>query len=330
MKTTQILGSCLVLSFCATASAQSPRIQQSEQFQRRQEITAPAMRLEPGQTVPELYPGESEDVGPQHLLQLKARPTQFEVLVDSQFYWSDNVNYAGSNAERESTVFVNTFQAAYAPRGLTLNGREVLPRIGLRSQWYNYGLDGGNDSFLGSLDFEAHTLFAEGRYYLAQNWQAYLGVEASMLFDQGDYGDDFYSEIAPYWGVQWFWPIGENKLVSAGYRGFYHFSDTETFFTPSNVNDRTDHSLTFSYAHEILPKLVLQPFYRFQYTYYTEVNKRHDLLHELGLALGYRFNNCASVRTFVGYQIKDASSKSFLPDYEKLDAGIGATLVFRF
>src|SRR5688500_9042449 len=130
MKTTQIVGSCLVLSFCATAYAQSPRIQQSEQTQRRQEITAPAMRLDAGQTVPDLYPGENEDVGPQKVLQMKPRRTQFEVLVDSEFYWSDNVTYAGSNAEQESTVFVNTLQLAYAPRGLTLNGRDILPKIG--------------------------------------------------------------------------------------------------------------------------------------------------------------------------------------------------------
>lgn len=330
MKTSQLLGSCLVLSFCATAYAQSPRIQQTEQFQRRQEITAPALRLGETENVPELYPGESEDVGPQRLLQMKARRTQFEVLLDSEFYWSDNVTYAGENAERDSTVFVNTFQAAYAPRGLTLGGREVQPRVGLRSQWYNYGLDGGNDALLGSLDFEAHTLFAEARASLAPNWQAYLGTEASMLFDQGDYGDDLYSEVAPYWGLQWFLPFAQDKVLSIGYRGYYHFSDTEAAFTPSDVNDRTDHSLTFSYAQEIVPKLVLQPFYRFQYTYYTAINERSDMLHEFGLAAAYRFTHWASLRTFVGYQIKEASSKSFLPDYEKLDAGIGATLVFQF
>ena len=131
--------------------------------------------------------------------------------------------------------------------------------------------------------------------------------------------------------MQWFRPIAENKLVSVGYRGYYHFSDTETVaFLPSDINDRTDHSLTISYTQEILPKLIVQPFYRFQYTYYTEFNERHELLHDLGLALGYHFTPWASVRTFVGYQIKDAESRAVLPDYKKLDVGVGATLVFRF
>jgi hypothetical protein len=280
--------------------------------------------------VPDLYAGEDKDVGPQRVLQLKPRRTLFEVVVDSQYVWSDNVTLANSNKE-ESTLFVNTLQVAFAPSGLLLNGHEIAPRIGLRNQWYNYGLTpGGNDRFLGSLDFEAQTFFAEARYRLADQWHALLGTEVQQLVDQGDYSDDFYREIAPYLAVQWFRPLANNKAVSATYRGSYHFSETESLFFPDNLNNRTDHSITLSYIQEIVPKLVLQPFYRFQYTYYTEFNQRHDLLHDFGVSLAYHFNRCASLRTFAGYQIKDVQSKSFLPDYEKLDVGIGGTLVFEF
>ncbi|MFN7137706.1 MAG: hypothetical protein ACK4UN_00025 [Limisphaerales bacterium] len=327
-----LLGSCLFLSICVSY-AQTPRVQQLEQFQRRQEITAPPMSLAPGQAVPELYPGESEDIGPQRILQLKPRRTYFEALVDSQFYWSDNVTLAGDN-EQDSTIFVNTIQAAFAPRGLTSRDRDIQPRIGVRGQWYNYGLTGGNDRFLGSLDFHAQTLFAEVRYSLAQNLQLYVGTDLSRLVSQSDYDDPFYREVAPYLGFQWLKPIGENKAIGINYRGTYHFSETRSFFFPENVNDRTDHSVSLAYTHELMPRLVLQPYYRFQYTYYTEFNERHDYLHDLGLSLAYHFTNWANLRTFASYQIKDAGRGSVrfanLPDYEKLDVGVGATLVFRF
>lgn len=335
MKFTQIFGSCLALSFCAStaAYAQSSRIQQSEQFQRRQEITAPAMRLEAGTSVPELYPGENEDVGPQRVLQLKPRRQWFDVFVDTQFYWSDNVNYGGSANELESTVLINTLQAAFSPTGITLRGREFLPQVGVRSQWYNYGLAGASDHALDQLDldFEAQTIFAEARYAFTSNLHGYAGVEANRLTDQFDYDDRFYREIAPYWRLQWFWRLSDSKILSAAYRGFYHFSATETFaFLPSNLNDRTDHSFTIAYTQEILPRFVVQPYYRFQYTYYTEFNERHEYLHDFGLSLRYHFTNWASVRTFAGYQIKDSDGGVALPDYEKLDLGVGAMLVFRF
>ncbi len=330
MKKTQILGSCFALSLCATAYGQN-RVEQSEQFQRRQEITAPSMRLESGTAVPELYTGENEDVGPQRVLQLRKRRTYFEVLVDSQFMWSDNVTLADNNKE-ESTIFVNTLEAAFAPSGLNWNGNPIEPRIGLRNQWYNYGLTpGGNDRFLGSLDFEAQTLFAEARYRFAGDWFALAGIEAQQLVDQFDYSDDFYSHIAPYFGFQWFRALSDTKALAASYRGSYHFSDTDSFFAPSDVNDRTDHSLTFSYSQELVPNLVLQPFYRFQYTYYTAQNERHETLHDLGISLAYHICKNASVRTFAGYQIKDTDdSKSVLTDYEKLDIGVGATFTIQF
>lgn len=337
MKTSQILGSCLVLSVCASVYGQN-RVEQTEQFQRRQEITGPTLKLEDGATAPELYGGENQDVGPQRILQLRPRRTYFDVLVDSQFLWSDNVTLAGAD-KTESTIFVNTVEAAFAPTGLTLDGREIQPRIGVRNQWYNYGLTpGGNDAFLGTLDFEAQSVFAETRYRVADEWYLLLGVEGQRLVDQFDYSDDFYQEIQPYIGAQWFRALGDNKAITAAYRGAYHFSDTESFLPGvGDVNDRTTHSLTLAYVHELMPKLVLQPFYRFQYTYFTGENRfsgdeqRSDFLHELGASLGYHFTRNISLRTFAGYQVKNVDDeKSSLPDYEKLDIGAGATFNIQF
>lgn len=330
MKTTQILGSCLVLSVCASVYGQS-RIEQSQQLQRRQEITGPALRLEQGENAPALYSGENEDVGPQRILQLKPRRTYFDVLIDSQFMWSDNVTLAGQN-KSESTIFVNTFEAAFAPSGLTLSGRPIEPRIGVRNQWYNYGLTpGGNDQFLGSLDFESQTVYGEVNYRAGDQWSVLAGIEGEQLVDQFDYSDDFYQEISPYIGAQWFKSISQNKAIAVTYRGSYHFSDTESPFDPSDVNDRTEQSLSFNYSQELVSKLVLTPYYRFQYTYFTAERERNDLLHDFGVILAYHFNRNVSVRTFANYQVKNVDDeRSVLPDYEQLNIGAGATFNIQF
>ncbi len=320
---------CLgLLVFTTPLFAQAPRaVQQAEQLERQRQIQAPKMELKRGQLAPELYPGESEDVGPQRILRLKPRRTLFEVVADSQYFWSDNVLLAGAN-ETESTIFVNTIQAAVAPSGLTLKNRDIAPRIGVRAQWFNYGLD-GSDNGLGVFDFHSETAFAEGRYHCGNNWHLSLGFEATRLTDQGNY-DEFYRELAPTWAVQKFFPIGHNKLIAANYRGFYRFTETDALFTPRDINDRTDHSLALSYSHELFPRFLAQPFYRFQYTYYTGSRSRHDTLHTVGMTLSYHFAKWASLRTTASYEIKDSGDETILTDYEKLDVGLGASLVFRF
>ena len=72
----------------------------------------------------------------------------------------------------------------------------------------------------------------------------------------------------------------------------------------------------------------MQPYYRFQYTHFTEGEDRNDYLHSLGLGIYYFFTEQFSVRGFVSYDIRQ--SNIVLAEYKKLDAGVVVNFNFRF
>ena len=131
-----------------------------------------------------MYPGENLDVGPQNILRLTPRPNYFDVLFDSQVFYSDNANFAQGEAMIHSAVFVNTAQAAITPPEFNLGPGKFAVAVGYISQWYNYQ----NDR-MHSLDFTAQTVFISARYTL-DNWQFSLGGNYTRLLDQADLRTD--------------------------------------------------------------------------------------------------------------------------------------------
>lgn len=326
------VSACGVLFACAlSVSAQNSAIQQSEQTQRHREIQSPAMRLDHSQDAPELYAGENQDVGPQRMLRMRPQRAWWQTRVDSEFVWSDNPTLAGSGFEKDSTVFINTIEAALAPSDVKLHGHPIYPRLGVRAQWYNYGVIGtGHDAFgtsMNNFDFHSEYTFAEARYELPKNFQTMAGVDFGRLMSQGNY-NEFYREMTPSWGLQWRHQISDVQTLTLAYEGNYHISTT---VAPSrDMNNRVDQNFYISYTHEVFPNLVLQPFYRFQLTRYVESGARTDTLHDFGLTVTYYFTKWASVRAFTSYQIHKSAKELILPNYEKLDAGLGAALHLRF
>ena len=285
------------------------------------------LTLKPGDTAPELYPGENEDVGPQRILKVKPRRKYVEGGADSQYYYTSNVLL--TKDATESALFINTVHLALAPDAYEVGGGYLSPRLGFRNQWYNYGLDGTHNPW-GAFDFDAQTIFAETSYRFLQNWVVLASLDATRLLDQHGY-DEFYKELAPGWGLQRIFPLTDRQVVSLAYRGYYHLSEVGPPMA-SNANDRHDHTFGVSYGLEIVPKLFLQPFYRFQVTGYTgnlDGRSRTDTLHSVGATLSYWFNSWSGVRTFVNYDHKE-SNDPFTPNYEKFDAGGGVSLLVRF
>ncbi len=111
--------------------AQPTAVQQMESLQRTME-QQPSLSLKAGTNAPELYPGENEDIGPQHVLRVKPRRTMFEVGVDSQYFYTANALLNPSGQRQISTaVAVNTIQAAFTPGPFKLGKRQVFPHRGL-------------------------------------------------------------------------------------------------------------------------------------------------------------------------------------------------------
>jgi len=324
------------------ANAQTPgAIGQVDSVQQRRQIEQTARSYEESESAPELYPGESSDVGPQSVLKFKPHKTYVQAMADAQYFYTDNL-FLNEQGRQESDVLVSTAQIALAPTPYDLGGGKLAPRLGYRHQWYDFGLasntrltvfDLQTQTFrsarLNEFDFNAQTIFIDGRWK-RENWTIEAGFDFARLMNTADY-DQFYREFAPRWGVQRLFPLNETKAFSVGYEGDYRFADTAlppvTF--NEDFNSRTDHSLFIAYTHTLCKHAVVQPFYRFKYTHFTAGENRDDYLNSFGLALHCFFTPQISVRAFAGYDIMNTSG-SLAQDYNRLDAGGGANLSVRF
>jgi hypothetical protein len=124
-------------------------------------------------------------------------------------------------------------------------------------------------------------------------------------------------------------------MFVAGYKGYYRVTDTTPAISvpflanKGDVNDRTDHTLTLAYSQLVCPKVIVQPFYRFQYTHYTG-SSRNDALNTVGLFIHYNVCKYASARAFASYERRDTDNHTLAADYDKVDAGLGVSLNVKF
>jgi hypothetical protein len=320
----------LVLAGVISSRAQPAAVQQLENTRQAQQQQTLLPGLVAGTNAPELYSGENEDVGPQRILRINPRPTYFDALLDSQVFYTDDANFDSRANAIGSAVFVNTIQAAFAPPPSALGSGKFAPAIGFASQWYNYG-----NNRMSALDFEAQTFFFNGKYTFGK-WQLGVGVNYTRLVNQSDY-DQSYGEWMPTFGVQRLFAINDNMLLAVGDQVDYHFTEVpSTFGTnsgPANINDRLDDVVSVTFSWQMTRHLILQPYYRFQYSNYQYntalTSDRNDYLHTAGVTLAYYFNQNASLRVFFNYNRRQ-SDDPFTPAYHECDGGLGASLEFKF
>ncbi len=340
MKTSSLppaLLAALWVAGSAAAQAQAPNaIEQTDALKRRQEMERMFKDANAtGGNMPELFSEETKDVGPQSILKLKQKKSYFEAVLDSQFFYTSNMflqeNGTGARLT-ETSMFVNTAQLALAPTPYQIGPGQLAPRIGYRHQWFDYGLE-SNKRGLGTFDFDVSDVFVDLRYRLPNNWTFEVGFDWMRLLNHTpsyfSY-DEIYKEYVPRVGVFRQFAISETKVFSVGYQGNFHFSETPGNL-PENQNNRTDQSLVAAYTHALTSQLVLQPYYRFQFTHYTAspLGSRNDLLHTFGLSVNYYPTERFSVRLFAGYDLKE-SDQPAVPDYRKLDAGLGLNFNLKF
>jgi len=332
MNTLTAITTAFIFGSIATGHAQlAAAIDQVDTVQQRRQMDESMKTLTGDESAPELYPNESSDVGPQSVLKIKLRPTHFEAQADVQYFHTDNM-FLVENNEQDADVLVSTVQFALAPTPYELGNGFFAPRLGYRHQWFNFGLSGkeldGTGIDLDEFDFNAQTVFIDGRWSRG-NWILEAGVDYTRLMDSSDY-EDFYEEIVPRWGVQRLFPLCENSVLSLGYAGDYRFTDIDQPFLPSGLYDRTDHSVFAAVSHTLCPYAVVQPFYRFKYTHFTDdVVDRDDMLHTFGLALHCPITRQVTLRAFAGYDLLESDDPS-MPDYRKFDVGGGVNLTVRF
>jgi hypothetical protein len=319
----------LVFGGLVSVRAQQASIQQLQNIQqsRLQESLLPASAVAIT-NAPELYPGENVDVGPQRILRLNPSPKYFDLLFDSQAFYSDNANFSAAPNMVGSMVYVNTLQASITPTVWNLGPGKLSSAIGFASQWYNYG-----NEHLSALDFDAQTFFAGGKYTI-RNWQFTLSGNFTRLVNQVDYDTETYREWLPAASAQRVFQITDNLLFAIGNQVDYHFTQVPAVFGGrTDLNDRLDETVYLTFSWQITHHLIAQPFYRFQYSYYPNntlsTGSRNDYLHTFGVTLLYYFNDKLSARTFINYNRKQTDDP-LTPGYHEFEGGIGGALEFKF
>jgi hypothetical protein len=323
----------LVLIFAIReAASQTPgAVEQVDSERQRRAAAQPVTAsFEETGPAPELFPAESSDVGPQSILKLKPRKTLIEALADVQYFHTDNMLLTEQN-KQEAEVLLSTAQIALAPTAYELGPCRFSPRIGYRHQWYDFGLDGAkfrnSTRKLNEFDFNASTAFADAQW-AHEDWICGVGFDFTRLLTTSDY-DEFYKEYVPRWRLQRIMPLDEKTIIAIGYDGDYRFSEGKTFFA-EDFNDRTDHAVSALCTLQLCRYALLQPYYRFKYTYFTSQVDRQDYLHSVGAALYCFFTPQISLRAFVGYDWKKSDGRTPGPEYDQVSAGGGVNLTFRF
>jgi hypothetical protein len=300
---------------------QFQNIQQAPQFQTHQPGSLSTTNA------PELFSGEDADTGPQRILRLAPRPDYFDVFLDSQVFYSDNANFVQGAAVIGSAVFVNTVQTAYTPPDVKWGSGRFAPTAGFVSQWYNYG-----NHRMAKYDFDAQTVFVGGRYTL-DDWQFGLGGNYTRLLSQPGYSQT-YSEWLPALTVQRIFPVNDRLLLVLNNQLAYHFSSVpSTLGTYTEINNRLDEAISLTVSWQIMSRLNLQPYVRFQYSNYRhntlQNSDRNDYLSSCGVTLAWYFNKQVSLRTFFNYNVKQTNDP-FTPAYHEDNGGVGVNLNLTF
>ena len=342
MKTKFIFLAAAAVFFTAlNTSAQMPNAsQQVDSLQQRRQLEQAAQLMIATNAVPELYAGESGDVGPQSVLQVKPRRTYIQAFADMQYFYTDNMFLANQN-KQGADVLVSTVSAAIAPTPYDFADGQLAPRLGIQQQWFTYGLASsakvGAYNFathtfkqvnIGQFDFNALTAFSD-LAWSRDNWTFTLGGFYRQLNDS-DNGTAFYKESVPGWAVRRDFFTSDKTVLSIGYEGDYRLTDTPTVppKTGSDFNDRVDNSLVAAGSWRLCRYAILQPSYRFQYTHFTCAT-RDDYLNTFGLALYIPFNDYVTLRTYVSYDILKTDG-FYVQNSQTLNAGGGLNLTVRF
>ena len=322
------------------SNAQTGANQLVDNSQQRRQMEQSANLDTNSLAAPELYAGETGDLGPQSVLALKPHRWHLEAFADVQYFFTDNL-FLSDQSRQKADVLVSTLQAAIVTPSLKVMDGDLTARAGFQQQWFCFGIanDSGENSFnfnsisggrasLDQFDFNAETASADLNWTRA-GWNLNAGFDYRRLVDSASY-NEFYHENVPNWGLQKNIELASWLSATAGYQGDYRF--TQSQLPPphlgSDLNDRTDHSLYALLNFKISKYCLIQPGYRFQFSYYTG-QKRDDYLNSLGLALYFPLSQNVSLRAFLNDNILGTDGK-FVQNYYEFDAGAGFTLNIRF
>jgi hypothetical protein len=302
-------------------------------------------------SVPQLYEGESSDVGPQSVVAPRERHTIFQARADVQLLYTDNA-FLTANNKIDTGVLISTAEAEFAPVSYPLGNGTLTPRIGYQGQWFDYFFNNQQVRFIGNqgvppgklsdFDFTSQSVFGDAMW-THDHLSLGGGLEATRMLFTPHY-DPFYDELMPFWSARYVFPICDESALSVSYLGDYRFTSSQrSFFLGSpggNIDDRTDQGLLLTWTQVLSKGVVFQPFYEFKYTHFTEepavVNSsnvretvtRNDYLNTVGAGIYWFVSPNCTVRGFFNYNSLKSSISAV--EYREFDGGGGVDVSIKF
>lgn len=359
------LGALAATGFVLTPTAghaQSPQATQNiirqveslqkEQASREQQAEATGKPAAQDGDIPETYPGENADLGPQMLLKQKApqRKPLFEFSTDTMFTWSSNAlgaNKANPSGHQDTGAVAETLSLALAPEPFSLAGGKLSIRAGYRHLFYIYDVSNSSAS-LNANNFEMSSLFLGASFTFKDNWNASLGLDYNrLLFQKGEWDlaqrpldpnnwSEGYVEYKPNWSLSRNIGLTEKLNLSVSYSGAYHFSHTDAspFLTGdySQIGDNWENGISLSLIWAPVEKLMLIPGFRFTHYAYTEQQQaghRQDRTLNPTFTAVYTLSQRVSLRFSTGAEFRH-STLSENSAVTKFDVGGGITIALKF
>ena len=335
------LGLISIAAAVHAGAQNNPATTQAEMLRQQRETQNVLREIGPGETVPSLYSEEDVDVGPQAVLRTR-KHTWFRATADAQVYYTDNMFFR-RHGDIDAGVAVTTAEAALTTPPCITRWASYRAEVGYRHEFFNYF---GEDEPIVArtrlrredFDFESSTAFAD---LLAQtkHYQFRAGFDYTRLLGfeplrRNDY-DEFYTEYVPRWSIQRNFRVCDRSQFSIAYLASYHFTDEDAVVTSSfphsvgleDRSERWEHAAVAAYSIALPWNLVVQPYYRFQFTDYANLDF-NEKSHTAGLGLGWYPCANFSTRVFMNYNWND--SPIVLRNYEQLNVGGGINLSLRF
>ena len=342
----------------AAAQAAENAIRQAETIQREQaarEQQAQAVEKPAAQQgdIPETYPGENADLGPQMLLKQKGpqRKPLFEFSSDTMFTWTSNAlgaPHSQGNKREDTGAVAETFSLALAPEPIAVPGGKLSLRTGYRHLFYIYDVSNKSAPLNGN-NFEMSTLFVGANFSFLENWNAGLGLDYNrLLFQKRDWDlvqrpldpsnwSEGYVEYNPNWSLSRNIGLAEKLNLSVSYTGGYHFSHTDPSSLDtkdySKTGDKLENGVSLSLIWTPVEKLLLIPNIRFTHYAYTQSQRggghRLDRTLGPGLSVTYALTPRVSLRFSVSSEFRHSTAPEN-SGVRKFDAGGGVSFSVKF
>lgn len=287
----------------------------------------------PAATVPELFAGEMEDVGPQFLLLAAPRAQPLELWTELEITGTSNATLVERDP-KASTITSAQAGGTWHFGERPLRGGRLALDTGFKIQTYRYGLIAGPKAKINFLEIDRNDFDLVGAHVQAawrrEGWLAATALRGASLRNRGN-DRVFYQELAGEWQLYRQLRTSPQRAWAAGLEGAARWSHTDSFgLLPAGWNNRIEQGLVAFLDQHLGARLRLQPALRVLGSHYTHRDRdRTDVHASARLTLVYPLARAAELRLGLGYDCRD-SSDPLIADFRKWDLALAGSARWRF